>query len=437
MQNEYDHARGYLLTKGTRHYHTADRGHSWETFDTPIKPGTYDATTFDFHAEEKEWLLFVGQTDCNSIRCQKDAYYTKNHGRQWNKMLSNVKNCTWGRDKDFKNIQRTAVFCDIVSADSPEKVDLVRSDDFFATTQTLFKDILESTISENFYVVAMYDESDRKKLALRTSIDGSHFQPITFPPNVDVSNLGSTVLESSSGSIFLNVFAHWKVDREWGNLYISDSKGASYTTSLLYTNCDKTGYVDFEKMLGVDGIYLANQVANPKDVMANDKKALRTMITLDDGASWTKLNAPALNPDNQPYPCAGEKECSLHLHLYTDRAKTKNELSDAGAVGIMVGVGNVGASLGSFEKGDMFVTQDAGMTWRQVRQGPHYFEFGDHGGVIVMADALNPITYISYVGIVCLSSGIFHRSLDTRSTMEKRSPSTPSQTIRNTTRRTG
>jgi len=44
------------------------------------------------------------------------------------------------------------------------------------------------------------------------------------------------------------------------------------------------GYVDYEKLYGVDGVGLANVVSNAKDVeVRGARKQLKTMITFDDG----------------------------------------------------------------------------------------------------------------------------------------------------------
>ncbi len=36
-----------------------------------------------------------------------------------------------------------------------------------------------------------------------------------------------------------------------------------------------------------------------------------------------------------------------------------------------------------------YFSRDGGVSWREVRKGSFVPEFGDHGGVIVMADALH------------------------------------------------
>ena len=48
-------------------------------------------------------------------------------------------------------------------------------------------------------------------------------------------------------------------------------------------NRDGRGYVDFEKMVGLDGIVLINIVSNAEDATVSGRKKLQTRITHNDG----------------------------------------------------------------------------------------------------------------------------------------------------------
>ena len=71
---------------------------------------------------------------------------------------------------------------------------------------------------------------------------------------------------------------------EWGNVLKSNSNGTYYGLSLAHVNRNDRGYVDFEKMIGLDGIALVNVVANPDEVVFTREKAIQTRITHNDGA---------------------------------------------------------------------------------------------------------------------------------------------------------
>ena len=48
----------------------------------------------------------------------------------------------------------------------------------------------------------------------------------------------------------------------WGTILKSNSNGTYFGVSIENVNRDERGYVDFEKMIGLDGIALINVVAN-------------------------------------------------------------------------------------------------------------------------------------------------------------------------------
>lgn len=71
----------------------------------------------------------------------------------------------------------------------------------------------------------------------------------------------------------------------WGNLLKSNWNGTYYGLSIDNVNRDDRGYVDFEKMIGLDGIVLINIVSNPADAANSGRKLLQSRITHNDGES--------------------------------------------------------------------------------------------------------------------------------------------------------
>lgn len=78
--------------------------------------------------------------------------------------------------------------------------------------------------------------------------------------------------------------------------------------------------------------------------------------------------------------------CSLHLsqmfaHVYPVTRTHTFILSSKSAPGIIMATGVVGKSL----KGHpgVFISRDAGLTWRQVLKDMHFYNIGDHGGVLI------------------------------------------------------
>jgi Sortilin, neurotensin receptor 3, len=72
---------------------------------------------------------------------------------------------------------------------------------------------------------------------------------------------------------------------EWGNLLKSNSNGTYYGLSLDHVNRNTQGYVDFEKMIGIDGVVVVNIITNPEEAARSGKKKLQTRISHNDGSS--------------------------------------------------------------------------------------------------------------------------------------------------------
>ncbi|KAF9342245.1 vacuolar protein sorting/targeting protein PEP1, partial [Mortierella sp. NVP85] len=66
------------------------------------------------------------------------------------------------------------------------------------------------------------------------------------------------------------------------------------------------------------------------------------------------------------------------------------------SVGLVMGVGNVGKYLLPLENSQTYLSRDAGRTWKQVSNKRQLYEFGDEGGVLVLADPAAPTREISY-----------------------------------------
>ena len=80
---------------------------------------------------------------------------------------------------------------------------------------------------------------------------------------------------------------------EWGNLLKSNSNGTYYGLSLDHVNRNSQGYVDFEKMIGIDGVAVVNTVTNPEEAARLGKKRLQTRISHNDGLltlSWFQID---------------------------------------------------------------------------------------------------------------------------------------------------
>ena len=61
-------------------------------------------------------------------------------------------------------------------------------------------------------------------------------------------------------------------------------------------------------------------------------------------------------------------------------------------------VGNVGNNLYRFKSDRLntYLSRDGGINWMEVKKGPYIYEYGDHGGLIVMAPTNAPSTEVVY-----------------------------------------
>mmetsp|Transcript_47589 Transcript_47589/g.110227 ORF Transcript_47589/g.110227 Transcript_47589/m.110227 type:complete len:856 (+) Transcript_47589:51-2618(+) len=119
---------------------------------------------------------------------------------------------------------------------------------------------------------------------------------------------------------------------------------------------------------------------------------IRTVISFDAGATWNYLDLPQ-NSQGKNFDCNSKKRCFLHLHDFTDLPDFAPVYSYKNAVGILMGTGNVGTHL-SFKREDTstFLSRDGGRKWLEVHNGTFIYEFGDYGGLLVMADMVHETT---------------------------------------------
>lgn len=91
------------------------------------------------------------------------------------------------------------------------------------------------------------------------------------------------MLESSTGSLFLHMTMSEAPQPYWGSILKSNSNGTYFGVAIDHVNRDERGYVDFEKMIGLDGIALINVVSNADEAVVTGRKALQSRITHNDG----------------------------------------------------------------------------------------------------------------------------------------------------------
>lgn len=295
--------RCYLIGKGRKVHWTDDAGDNWQTFDAPEDPNALSLPLLAFHPTRPSWLIWTGSQDCTigtAKNCRAIAHYTTDDGYSWHQLDSYVRTCAWLRNEHFK-VDERSIICESYKEKKGSQrslsgmiignpLQLVAGSNYYKNKKTLFPDgLIGFATFEEFLVVARY--SRKGTLDLLVSLDGQHFAPARYPPELQLENQAYTILESVTNSIFLHVTTNAGPDTAWGDLFKSNSNGTNFALSQEYVNRNSEGFVDFEKMLGLEGIALINVVSNWDEAIITGDKRLQSRITHNDGEHAFALEA--------------------------------------------------------------------------------------------------------------------------------------------------
>ncbi|KAG8135648.1 hypothetical protein E2320_008655, partial [Naja naja] len=184
------------------------------------------------------------------------------------------------------------------------------------------------------------------------------------------------VISTDENQVFAAV-QEWNQNDTY-NLYISDTQGIYFTLALenVKSSRDLEGNVmiDLYEVAGIKGMFLANKKIDNQ---------VKTFITYNKGRDWHLLQAPDTDLRGNPVHCL-LPYCSLHLHLkVSENPYTSGNIASRDtAPGIIVASGNIGSELSENDI-SMFVSSDAGNTWRQIFEDEHSVLYLDQGGVLV------------------------------------------------------
>ncbi|KAJ7065213.1 vacuolar protein sorting/targeting protein 10 [Mycena amicta] len=396
--------RAYLITNSPKFYATTDGGRSWNPYTAPTPPNTFRAQVLRFHPDSDK-LIWTGNRDCDdgllAQNCHAEAQYSRNNGRDWYFVDNYVVNCAWAVDHKL-DADPTEILCEsykeksgsqqFFTPDNP--LGLVEGSNYFAKKKKLFDQVVGFAKFSEFLVVAQL-LPQKNSLDLQISLDGVRFATGIFPPSMHPETHAYTILESNTGSLFLLMTMSEKPHPFWGNILKSNSNGTYFGLSVENVNRDERGYVDFEKMIGLDGIALINVVANPQEALLTGRKQLQSRITHNDGGTWKPLRPPVMDSHGNKYDCTSTK-CGLQIHGYTERADPRATYSSPSVVGLIMAVGNVGEALLPYDQSDTFLSRDGGFTWEEVHKDAHLWEFGDSGSILVMANDEEPTDHVLF-----------------------------------------
>lgn len=388
----------FFISNERKVIYSFDRGVTFDSFEAPLPPKTYKGgmMPLSFHPDKKDWLIWHGEKCPENAKsgddgCHIEASISHDRGDNWRTMLRWVDKCEFTGGDAYKNYGRQNVKEMICSARSQENkkapFQLVWSDDFFDLKKEVrIENVKNYATMAEFIIVASANDTS-KSLQASASLNGRDFADADFPYGMNEKKPEFTVLDSSTHAVNLFSATNNEPGRRFGSILKSNSNGTSYVLGVSGVNCDDDYYVDFEKMLGVQGVVLVNVVQN-QQADKSEKKHLQTKISHDDGARWSFLPPPAKDVEGKDFDCRsdkGDEKCALQIHGFTERVDHRKTYSSESAVGIMFGWGNVGSMLGDVKKADTFMTTDAGITWQMVKKGQWTWTFGDQGSIVVLA----------------------------------------------------
>ena len=267
------------------------------------------------------------------------------------------------------------------------------SDDFFKTFKIIVQYGNKFLLSKNYFFVAYVINEETQDVALVVTDPANpnyEFSEVKMPMR-RLKEHSYTILDTTEGRIILHI-NHLGPKAKYGNLYISDSTGTRFSLSLKNNARDIDGQCDFDKVSGLNGIYIANIYDEKKIEIAKGAemsqipiestfekrqkersikvfqdldKYKKTVITFDMGGIWSKLNAPIKDSRGRKVSCKDDK-CSLHLNSFT-KSTYGPVYSVESSIGLIMATGNVGYYLE--QRPDMintYLSRDGGLSWFEV-----------------------------------------------------------------------
>eukprot|EP01124_Arcella_intermedia_P018600 TRINITY_DN2561_c0_g1_i1.p1 TRINITY_DN2561_c0_g1~~TRINITY_DN2561_c0_g1_i1.p1 ORF type:complete len:742 (-),score=113.95 TRINITY_DN2561_c0_g1_i1:22-2247(-) len=347
----------YLSSDSTGVILGGTQGHLWnspdgQTFHHVDAPG--ELHDLKFHPLHSDWVIGIVCDNFYYMGCPGKLYLSQDLGSHWALLRTGVRVADWhGLSDDEKMIV------------SWEGTTLLKSNTFFrsdpsvlATEVTGYK-----SVGKKIFMATGYT-----KLVLSVSEDfGETFDAVRFPLNLEEHRY--TLLDTSEGFTFVNV--QYDPAKSWGMLYSSNAFDTDFSLSLEQNVRAITGKCDFKAVAGIEGIYMANRFAKENEA------GKQTLITFDKGSKWQRLSTP------EGVTCVpkGQYDCSLNL-LGTSDSSTW--FSKKEAVGLVMGTGSVSQYLNNHDEAvGLYISRDAGLTWKFVSNGRYTYEIGNRGALLI------------------------------------------------------
>ncbi|XP_075698946.1 VPS10 domain-containing receptor SorCS1 isoform X2 [Rhinoderma darwinii] len=320
-----------------------------------------------FHPKQEDWILAYSQ--------DQKLYSSSEFGRRWLLLSESVapNRFYWtvtvsNRDADLVHLETKTPegYAQYIVCKMNNCSETVRTKPFAGYIDT------NSLIVQDEYVFVQLTSGGRPHYYV--SYRREPFSQMKLPKYALPKDMH--VISTDENQVFVAI-QEWNQNETY-NLYISDTRGIFFTLALENVKSIKSPegnvMIDLYEVAGIKGMFLANKKTD---------KQVKTFITYNKGRDWHLLQAPDTDLRGNPVNCL-LPYCSLHLHLKVSENPytTGNIASRDTAPGIIVASGNIGSELTESDI-SMFISSDAGNTWRQIFEEEHSVLYLDQGGVLV------------------------------------------------------
>ncbi|KAH0623299.1 hypothetical protein JD844_031470 [Phrynosoma platyrhinos] len=322
----------------------------------------------------------------------KQLWKSDDFGQTWIMIHEHVKSFSWGIEPYDKP---NAVY--IERHEPTRSSTILRSTDFFQTRENkeiLLEDVEDFQLRDKYLfatkTVHLLGSQQQTSVQLWVSFNRKPMQAAQFVTRHPIKEY--YIVDTSEDQVFVCV-SH---SNNSTNLYISEAEGLRFSLTLeniLYYSPGGVGsdtlvryfanepFVDFHRVEGVPGVYIATLING-----LFSEENMRSVITFDKGGTWEFLQPPEYTRYGEKINCELSQGCSLHLtqrlsQLLNFQLRRMPILSKESAPGLIIATGSVGKNIAS--KMNVYISSSAGVRWKEVLSGPHYYSWGDHGGILM------------------------------------------------------
>ncbi|POV95013.1 hypothetical protein PSTT_16517 [Puccinia striiformis] len=397
VEHTWDNRVAFILSRGSKHWRSINRGDSWQSFTTSDQP-SISGSPLAFHSTNGigSYLVFrnlegklcydeVGHVvffisllrnvlfvnggippitiDLDYFRCIRNS--AKNDDPTFNQMrhLAIIKIHIGITTRSIESMAGQLLTIGnhvyIVARISLLKIASLGKNGRVSSEWALFKIYCVALKPGNIFSEAIDGQSSSDEMLLFVTSDGMNWARANFPHGHGLKENAYTIVESTPHSIMVDVLTHPTAGA--GTLFTSDSNGTHFIKSL--------------EILLVP--HLVSSECGRSQRLKEDKK-VQSKITFDDGGHWSLLKAPSWMRTGKFHVMSQIFNPVLYIFIQLLNPQFRASLFDT-IPWNLDGIGNVGEHLLSYGEG-----------------GCRKYEIGDQGGLIVMLDDEETTTRSTY-----------------------------------------